>query len=237
MNLAASGLLFFILVLPGVLFRWGYLGSPRDYSAAPLSAEGVYVVVAALFIQIVMILAVQWLTVYRVDFQTIGLLAFGSSDQHLMGKMFGQLQQDLGLIAGYHAILWPLSYTLGVTLRKIAMACGWDRQVGALRFGNSWYYILTGREWNLEVGEDFDYVWLDALVVSGSETTIYSGVLSNFYFSADGNTVESVCLSNAQKWATPNALTPTVIPGHYLIIKYGEIRNLNISFYKLESAS
>ena len=234
MNLAASGLLFFIFVLPGVLFRWGYLGFPRDYSAAPLSAEGVYVVVAALFIQVATILSVQWLTVYRIDFQTIGLLAFGSSDQHLMAQVFTQVHQDLGTIAAYHAILWPLSYMLGVGVREIAIAQGWDRQAGALRLGNNWYYILTGREWNLEVGKDFDYVWLDALVVSGSETTIYSGVLSNFYFSADGNTVESVCLSNAQKWAAPNALAPTVIPGHYLIIKYGEIRNLNISFYKLE---
>lgn len=236
MNLAASGLLFFIFVLPGVLFRWGYLGFPRDYSAAALSAEGVYVVVAALFIQVVMILAVQWLTVCRIDFQTIGLLAVGSSDQHLMAQMFTQVHKDLGIIAVYHAILWTLSYMLGVRVREVAMARRWDRQVGPLRVGNNWYYILTGREWNLEVGEDFDYVWLDALVVSGSETTIYSGVLSNFYFSADGNTVESVCLSKAQKRATPNAPAATIIPGNYLIIKYGEIRNLNISFYKLELA-
>jgi hypothetical protein len=238
MNLAASGLLFFILVLPGILFRWGYLGAsePRDYSAAPLSAEGVYVVVATLFIQVAMILSLQWLTVYRVDFRTIGLLAFGSSDQHLMAQTFTQVHQDLGLIAGYHAILWPLSYMLGVRVREVAIARGWDLQVGALRLGNNWYYILTGRDWNLEVDKDFDYVWLDALVVSGSETTIYSGVLSNLYFSADGKTVESMCLSEAQKWATPNALAPTIIPGNYLIIKYGEIRNLNISFYKLESA-
>jgi hypothetical protein len=154
----------------------------------------------------------------------------------MMAQAFAEVHRDLGCIVTYHALLWPGSYIFGVLIRQIAMARGWDRQVGALRFGNNWYYILTGREWNLEVGEDFDYVWLDALVVSGSETTIYSGVLSNFYFSADGNTVESVCLSKAQKWATPNALAPTIIPGNYLIIKYGEIRNLNISFYKLELA-
>jgi hypothetical protein len=45
---------------------------PRDYSAAPLSAEGVYAVIVALFTQVVMVLAVERLTDYRVDFKRSG---------------------------------------------------------------------------------------------------------------------------------------------------------------------
>jgi hypothetical protein len=234
-NITLSGLLIFLFVLPGLSFRWTYLGalSPRDYSAAPLSAESVYTLIAASLIQVAMVLGVDSLTHYQVDFRAIEILLMGSSDEALKSAIFDNLHRDLLKILLYESVACSGSGLSGALLRKLAMRYWWDSDFAPLRLGNDWFYILTGREWRLGLEKDFDYVWIDALVTIGAATVIYSGVLSNFYFSVDGNSVETIALIKAQKWASPGAFSPTIIPGNYLLLKYSEINNLNVTFIKL----
>ncbi len=111
-----------------------------------------------------------------------------------------------------------------------------DRRFAFLRFSNDWYYLLTGREWGLKRGADFDLVWLDALVEGGAGAVIYSGRLHSFYLARDGG-LESLCITEAQKWMIPGAFAPLTIPGQGFVIKYSEVLNLNIVFYQLSAVS
>ncbi len=78
-------------------------------------------------------------------------------------------------------------------------------------------------------------VWIDALVGTGKEVVIYSAVFDHFFLSRDGG-LDSLCRREAsraplQTYPPPERIE---IPGEALVLKYGEIRNLNLAFYSLQ---
>jgi hypothetical protein len=102
------------------------------------------------------------------------------------------------------------------------------------RFNNDWYYLLTGRQWEFCGGRDFDVIWVDALVKSSPTPVLYSGVLDPYFLSRDGG-MDSVCLSYARRWVDPHPRKSVPIPGESLVLKYLELLNLNVSFYRLDN--
>jgi hypothetical protein len=121
---------------------------------------------------------------------------------------------------------------LGFMARWLVVKLDLDLRFRVLRFSNDWYYLLTGRQWFLEQGTDFDFVWLDLLVETGGSTILYSGRLHSYFLAPDGG-LDSICLADAQKWMAAGALAPISIPGQGFIMKYSETVNLNIVFMKL----
>ncbi len=107
-----------------------------------------------------------------------------------------------------------------------------DSRWQVLRFNNDWFYLLTGRQWGLRKGVDFDVIWIDAFVKGAPNAILYSGVLDYYFFSRDGG-MDSISLSYAKRWTEPGGDQTIAIPGQSLILKYSEILNLNLAFIRL----
>jgi len=237
MDLAFAAVLIYLIILPGVIARRTYLFGPysRKYSALAPADEIVASVIPALLLQTAMAYVVR-LMGFQLDFGALGALLVDEHSEALVSRAFADVNLDLWKIAAYNVVLWLAAGFLGDKARKFVVAFELDLHFPILRFSNDWYYLLTGREWGLVPGRDYNLVWADVLVGKPAETgIIYSGRLDNFYRSRDGK-LESISLKYARKWTSPQAAHPVLIPGAALIIKYEEILNFNLSFYVVNSA-
>ena len=237
MNLVFSAALLLVIFAPGAIFRRSYLSGDfsRKYITTSPSDEAAYAILPAVFLQVVMILSVERYTHYSVDFRALGILLSGDTDHEALIRAFQDIHDYLLPIFLYNVILWLMSFTIGHIARLIVISCELDLKVGLLKFSNDWYYLLRGREWGLRQKRDFDLIWIDALVSKGSTETLYGGTLDNFNLARDGR-LDLISLRDAVKWTSQlNDKRKLInIPGHALVIKYSDILNINISFYRLE---
>jgi hypothetical protein len=204
-SFAFAAVVLFLLFAPGIVFRRAYLSYPlsRRYAASSASDEVAYAAVPAVVLQFLMVELIQhW-----------------SCDQ-------------LAPIASFNFALWCVAAVSGYCARVLVFAVGLDTRWQVFRFNNDWYYLLTGRQWRLREGRDFDVIWIDALVKSSPTPVLYSGILDYYFLSRDGG-MDSVCLSHARRWVEPHPRRPVPIPGQSVVLKYLELLNLNISFYRL----
>lgn len=241
MSLAFAAVELFLLFAPGVIFRRSYLSYPfsKRFSASSASDEVLWAIIPAIALHLLglAVLGLCW-PQYGVDFQTLGVLLVGAKDDAASAAAFGNLGEHLWSIAGYNAGLYLLAVASGGGARQLVLRFELDRKFQVFRFNNDWYYLLTGRQWGLRHGRDFDVVWIDALVSTGKEVVIYSGVFDHFFLSRDGG-LDSLCLREASR-APLQAYPPPErieIPGEALVLKYEEIRNLNLAFYSLQDAA
>jgi hypothetical protein len=233
MSIVFSAVVLFLIFLPGFILRRVYLSYPfsRRYSVSS-PFDDTLAIVLAVILHAAMCGAVVALTRYRIDFSLLAALIVGTHSDDLQTAAFLNLQSHLSAIAVYNLALWAIAAFLGGGIRRLVIKFELDLRFLFLRFSNDWYYLLTGREWGLKQGSDFDLVWLDALVEAAGQAIIYSGRLRSFFLARDGG-LDSICISEAQKWTSPGALAPIPIPGQGFIIKYSDTLNLNIVFYRL----
>jgi len=233
LNIAFPALLLFLLILPGLLFRRGFLNPPLP--ATSLTDEIAWAVIPAVILHLSATALIESTTDYRVDFGTLGQLLLGVQRDVAIAADFRELGRYLRPIAYYNLLLWTVSFVLGWALGTIVYRFSLDRRYAWLKRSNDWRDLIDGR---LLPRQEFDYVWLDAMVKSGSGTTIYSGIMSEFIYSADGQ-IEAVVFREALKWMTSvSALQwmtseSELIPGAAFAIKFSEILNLNVSFVQL----
>ncbi|MGH7839959.1 MAG: hypothetical protein ACREQT_00360 [Candidatus Binataceae bacterium] len=232
MNLAVPAVLLFLLVLPGLLFRRGYLKPPFPQTA--LTDEIAWALIPAVALHITAIAAVETFSSYRIDFKTLGLLLTGVQNDATVTSDFSDLGRYLGPVAIYNFTLWVVSYRLGNWARWISTKYDWDRKYQLLKTSDDWRALFEGRLSGIL--QEFDYVWLDVLVGSGAETIIYAGIMAELMYSPDGN-IEAVVFLAAEKWITPNALSSIKIGGDAFVVKFADIRNLNVRYVRLGSVT
>jgi hypothetical protein len=233
-SFAFAAVILFLLFAPGIVFRRAYLSYPlsRRYAASSASDEVAYAAVPAVVLQFLMVELIQHWSSYRVDFASLGVLLIGAHGEEAQAKAFRQLGDQLAPIASFNFALWGVAAVSGYCARVLVFAVGLDTRWQVFRFNNDWYYLLTGRQWRLREGRDFDVIWIDALVKSSPTPVLYSGILDYYFLSRDGG-MDSVCLSHARRWVEPHPRRPVPIPGQSVVLKYLELLNLNISFYRL----
>jgi hypothetical protein len=229
-NLALPSLLLLFFVLPGIIARRSYLTSPL--SDTNIATEVAWAVIPAALLHLAAIRGIAWLTSFKVDFATLGLLLAGSREDAATRAAFEALGRALAPIALYSVVLLPSAGALvGFLGRRIVIASGMDLRFPVLRPYDDWNYLISGRL--SEGAADFDLIWVDAMVTAGSGTILYSGILQSLLYSSDAS-IEAVVFASAQKWMKPGALDPVPIPGAAFAVKFTEILNLNVSHYRLE---
>lgn len=244
MSVAFSAVVLYIIFVPGFIFRRAYLSIPFSRKYAVSSPfDDIAAIILAIILQAAMCGMAQRLSPYRIDFAVLGELIVGTKSDLVQSSAFSNIQEHLGTIAAYNFSLWAVAGLLGCGFRLIVLNLRLDTLplFRFLRFSNIWYYFFTGRQWALREGEDFDLVWLDALAQVGQSTTLYSGRLHSYFLAPDGG-LDSICLSDAQRWPPHNpgastGTTPVLIPGQGFVIKYSQILNLNITFYRITAES
>jgi hypothetical protein len=232
-SVAFSAVVLLLIFLPGFILRRVYLSYPfsRKYSVSS-PFDDVPAILIALVLQGVMIIVIGHYWHYEIDYKALGVFLVGAHLDQAQFDAFANIRDHFIAIAEYNLVLWAVAAVLGFMARWLVVKLDLDLRFRVLRFSNDWYYLLTGRQWFLEQGTDFDFVWLDLLVETGGSTILYSGRLHSYFLAPDGG-LDSICLADAQKWMAAGALAPISIPGQGFIMKYSETVNLNIVFMKL----
>jgi hypothetical protein len=253
MNLVFGSVLLFILISPGLIFRFSYLqGSYAKLNFKVSAVEEIFwALVPALFFQILAISFVERVLQIpvRLDivYQLITVNAaidFKVIDKSLLPFLF------------YNAALISVSVAAGVLIRFVIRTFRMDLKWQFLRFGNEWYYLLRG-EMSPEFGNnnlfrpskpDF-LIQVDTLVSSSEGNIIYSGTLEDYFLSKE-NGLDRIYLSNVYRRKLKDDLNndqPNVgylerhldsryysMPGDLLVLTYDKIINLNITYYQVE---
>lgn len=253
MNLVFGSVLLFILISPGLIFRFSYLqGSYAKLNFKVSAVEEIFwALVPALFFQILGVWIVEHILQIHVRLDVIYQLITANA-----AVDFKVIDKSLMPFLSYTTVLIIASIVAGVMIRFLIRAFRMDLKWQFLRFRNEWYYLLRG-EMSSESGNknifrpskpDF-LIQIDTLVSSPDGNIIYSGTLEDYFLSKE-NGLDRIYLSNVYRRRLKDDLSsdqPNVgylerhldsryysMPGDLLVLTYDKIINLNITYYQVE---
>ncbi|MBT1703614.1 hypothetical protein [Chryseosolibacter indicus] len=222
MNLVFGSLFLFILISPGLFFRFSYLQG--SYAKLTFKVSAVEEIFWALVPALLFQLAGMWVTenVFNtsVNLDIVYQLITGEQSN------FQIIKASAIPFSIYITVLLIIGVVCGLTTRALVRVLRLDLYLKFLRFGNEWYYLLSGESLNLPIkkrnetwyGSIKDYfkslrkkktipllIQVDALVNSSEGDMIYSGVLKDFFLSKD-NGLDRIYLSNVYRRSFRNDL-------------------------------
>jgi len=222
MNLVFGSLFLFILISPGLLFRFSYLQGSYAKLAFKVSAvdEILWALIPALILHLNAIWWIENVVNTPVNLDVIYQLVTAKDTDLTIVK------QSLLSFLFYITILIGLGILFGLltrlTVRKLRLDLHWK----FLRFGNEWYYLLSGEMLNVEertqgqtwLADSFGFlknslqpkvqvelIQIDAVVKSSEGDLIYSGILKDYFLSKD-NGLDRIYLTNVYRRVFKNDL-------------------------------
>jgi hypothetical protein len=135
---------------------------------------------------------------------------------------------------------------MGFVFNYIVKKFKLDAKSNLLRLESPWYYLLNGYDW--EVGEP-DLIIITASVEFAGKGYLYNGYLENYYLDKNGeldrliltdtrrrnieNDHQSTQCANKTKQSVDDRFYP--IDGHTFVLKYSNIKSLNIQFLQINT--
>lgn len=260
MSFAFPALLVFLLVLPGIILRYSYARGPWGWASPTslrrVSEELAYGVAFALVLHVVWLVLVRRLG-FEPDVDSMFLLLvgnFGEGQEHLDGVRSSVAGHYPG-VAGYLVSLYAAAGVVGNLGHRAVRRLKLDHLTKTFRFDNYWYYMLTGevldfRE-NAGEGRSVDGVYFSAVVDHASGSYLYRGIVSDFTFDRDG-ALDTVVLTDAHRRkleddrheGQPSTHVGPSEPderyyeirGDFLVLRYTEIRTLNLDYFAVTLA-
>jgi hypothetical protein len=253
MNIALSSLILFFLLIPGILFRRLYFS--EEFSKQYIK-ESFFAIFFSSFIPSVFFHSL-WFFIFSFKFNLIRLdIFFNILSQNPSINSIENISNSFDWIIWYNSSLFLIAALSGFLLKKVIRNLKADRKYKFLRYKNTWHYILTGESFdfpraNVNLSddnvEDIEFVFVDALIVVNDSSYLYDGILVDYELSNDDG-LEFITIKNAKRRKidadcsidedgnkSDNSKSYYPISGHMLVLKYSEIKNLNFSFYKLQT--
>jgi hypothetical protein len=257
MSLVLGSVILFILISPGLLFRFGYLqGTYAKLSFKVSAAEEVFwALIPALIFQLSGIILVESLFAVNVRLDIFYNLINGAAPGE-----YTLLRQNFIPFLTYIVLLLVFSIMAGIVCRKVIQAARLDLHWKFLRFGNEWYYLLSGEILNLPEKASLrsyfkalrqskvriQLIQVDALVNTSEGDVLYCGSLNDYYLSKD-NGLDRIYLTNVYRRIFNNDLQSDqpnpgylmremderyyTMPGARFVIPFDKIINLNVTYY------
>jgi len=244
MNIAFTTVLIFILLAPGFIYRIAYNStklSVRNPNKNILN-DLAWAIIPSLTIHIITISIIEWITKYHIDFELLGNLILGVTDDHQVEESFGQLRAYLYPIFFYNLIVFSFSFTVGYAFNKLIREFKWDRKYRYLRFTNKWHYIFTGECLDFEdVPDNFEEITdkiINVLCKVNGKSILYTGEYFNYYIDSNGD-LEAIHLKYPIRRylgddAKPSDKVYYEISSRYLVIPNSDIININFRYLKKE---
>lgn len=246
MNIALPAVVFFFLALPGFLFRSRL--KRAEQTSVDYSPFGRVVMEAVLWgagLHIVWLLLGAY--VFGEAFRIDTLLELLSSAHEEQSSAFAKIQANQGGVARYFFSLYAAAFVVPTVIRSAITRWRLDRYdsplSGLFRFNQApWYYLLTAADFPSTA--DVDYIQVAAVVDVAGEPILFTGVLDDFFFDADGQLdrliLEAVTrrpFNRDKVDANPGEAGPILdrfysVDGDYFVIKYEEVITLNIQYIK-----
>ncbi len=252
MNLPLSTFLIFLFLIPGILYRRFYYSEEFSKQYFKESFFGVFssTFLPSLVLHSIGLIIVNLLTSHYINLNVvIDLVSKNPSESTIEN-----VNNNIYLIIIYNFLLSLLAGLIGYLLRKIVRLNKLDREWKAIRFRNSWHYIVKGEFFdfdraNIELSndtvEDIEFVFVSALVEVKESTFIYDGILVDYELNdQDSLNYITITASKRRKITDDCEIEENIkkdnsnnyypIEGHILLLKYSEIKNLNFTYYTLE---
>jgi hypothetical protein len=238
MNIAFPAFFILILIIPGFIFQNSYEKventaiekKPFDVSSSVaffyallLHAFLIFIVVPVLGNEINYNICIKLLT---------GSKSISESDLNIISS-------SLFKIILYFSSSFFLAFVFGKVFQKVIFKLN-PYKSSKYAFDTPWYYELKGK---LSGTQDAELIKLSCLVDSNGSSFLYYGVLEDFYLDSSGQ-LNRVVLSDAMRrpiesddsnsnFTSTYAASTTRfydIKGDRLILKYEDIKNINIEY-------
>ncbi len=243
MDIALSGIILLVLVLPGISFAKGYYS--REFSNQYSAAEFYNLTLNTIIPSIVFyLLALPLILIFGYTYNFETLFGIISSNDNLVSTSIRRIENHKYEILIFHILINSFAFIAGRQLYNIVLKNSLDTKYDFLRYKNIWHYLITARFLNFKQNseilqtdkiEDIDYTYIDALITINEKTFIYTGILIDYHLAKDGG-LDLLIIDKAQRkliGGDPEEIYKDII-GNYLILKYSNIINLNLSFIQLQ---
>jgi hypothetical protein len=245
MNIAFPAFLLFIVLLPGFIFQSAFRTQENtllDYQ--PFARRTIWGILTAFILQIIWLVCLHVFTFYQTDFLALlTLLASVSSQNDLYVQAVKATADHSVVIMSYFISLYLFAFISGCFLRWVVRKFKWDQKgifASFVRFESEWYYLFKGYTWQIS---NLEGVIVSATTELASQGYLYIGLLKDFSLNKEGD-LDYLILTeasrrliekdkNSEKQNTEHFYP---IDGDCFVLKYQEIKTLNISFIRSEIA-
>ncbi|WPO92517.1 hypothetical protein [Chryseobacterium sp. HR92] len=243
MDIALSGIILLILILPGISFAKGFYSG--EFSNQYTTSDFYNLLINTLFPSLILYLLSYPIIyyVFNYDFGFDIILGLSSSNDDVIKTAITTVEKNKIAIIVYQVLLNIIAYSIGNRFKKCVLSKSFDTKYDILKYKNVWHYIITARLLNFEKNshilqndtvEDVDFTYVDALVNVNEQTFIYRGVLADYQLARDGG-LDLLIVTNAQrKLISDQSGIYKDIKGNYIILKYSDLINLNLTFIQLD---
>lgn len=242
MNIALSAVIIFILLIPPIALYISFSYGPFARSGPKFSLlDGILITaIISLFVHSLAIAFIKQEIRFDIFLKLLGG-EIKDVEKKITNNEFGIYIRQFAI---YNLCMLFLFILLGRILRIIVFRFKLNNgQNDLLRLNNRWWYFFNGVEYDIE---NFDLVFVDAVVDTKECTMIYSGFLVDFV--CDGEKLERIYIrdvvrrklksgDNGNESVTDTSSTALQIPGNLFSISYEKIINLNLRFIILDDAS
>lgn len=241
MNLVFISVLIFILVLPGIAFRFSYYTYPFARRAASPDILGtvVWSIVPALTVHFLAVTILATFFDVQFNFEHLGFLLLSVNTAPEVKAVFTNIQRNLPEIFLYVFTLCLICAICGRLVNFLVRRFELDTRYTVFRFSNKWYYILTGKALDFRFvpgrSSDVDIVFIDALCVIGNEKILYMGQIQDYYLDDKGE-LDAITLASPiiRKQVLNEVPVINTISSNLIYIPFKSIINLNVRYFKLE---
>ncbi len=244
MNIAASSLIIFGLLLPGIAFRrFYYTGEfSKQYFSENVGQLISRVFVPAMLFQLAFAVVVS--LVQATDVQTAYRAVIAQALQLGVDGVRVHARAAFILVAG-QAILFMAAAAAGYVAQAIVRRRGLDRRYKLLRFQNYWHYVLRGgiRQFGgvktlLPSGADDVVIitYVDVLATTSEGDALYEGILADYELLPDNRLDKLILIEARRRYLKADRKSGGdpqdryAIPGDFFVLPADGIRNVNVRY-------
>ncbi len=243
MDIGVYSFLFFLVALPGIIFRrFYYQGefskqfTPRYFvlSLFYSSLIGVFILYLSIcFYNSFMVEMFGWDSFSKQKVKTLILSCIGDNQMNALDLI------DLLFLKSFIFKCLSLSLTIvfiswfsAIFSFQVVRILRLDKIFSFLRFSNYWYYYLRGeflqfKDFKTDY-KKIDLVYADVLLDTGNEgTKLYSGTLKQYIIDKSNDSLETLYLADVVRYKKGDP-EPKTIPSHCFILPYSKIININL---------
>ena len=233
MNIAFPAFFILTLLLPGFIFQNAYEKVERtNIEKKPFDVSSSLAFFYALLIHATLCFIIVPITGNVIDYELCVQLLTGSKSIPV-SEMTG-ISENIPKIFSYFSTSFLIAHILGRIAQSLIFKFN-PYKSSLLAFDTPWYYELTGK---LSETKDAQLIKLSCLVETKNTSFLYYGVLEDFYLNDDGK-LDRVVLSDTMRRPIENDQKSSEdeqnkrfyeIKGDRIILKYDDIKNVNIEY-------
>jgi hypothetical protein len=258
-NIAFPALVLVCLLMPGFAFHNSFRRTEKtnlDYK--PFTARTTSILLAAMLLHTLGLLAYRYLYAGSwPNLEHLFVLLTGYRGA-VVEQSISTVAPHSVTILFYLCVLSLMGFGLGRLLRGLITRYEWDvkgQLIEWIRFDTPWYYLFNGKIDTQNLNPDG--VLISAIVEMAGNAYLYTGVLEKYFLNVDGQ-LDRLVLSTVSRrpftydrsdgsLSSENNNATSIdeieepyerrfypIEGHYFVLRYAEIKTLNVQYFWFE---